>query len=65
MGCIICNLLAGISIAADEDDYKQRIPELKEEICNDIAVGHPEMVTRINQIRAEYEKRLKHTIEGD
>lgn len=33
-----------------EDDDEQYLSELKEEICNDIAICHPEMVTRINEI---------------
>jgi len=49
MGCIICNMLHEIE---DEDPIiEERLTkELKEEICNDIAVCHPEMVTRINEI---------------
>ena len=49
MGCIICNILAGIPPMVEDDD-EQYLSELKEEMCNDIAIGHPEMVTRINEI---------------
>ena len=62
MGCIICNLL---EIWSRELDYEECIKcvnvegtdeieglraELVNEICNDIATQHPEMVKRINEI---------------
>ena len=35
------------------EKYKE---DLKNEICNDIAVNHPEMVERINQIYKKHSK---------
>lgn len=60
MGCIICNILAGIPPVVEDGDDEQYLKELKEEICNDIAIGHPEMVTRINEICKSAES-LKRT----
>ena len=50
MGCVICNILSGIPPMVENGDDAQRIIELKEEICNDIATGHPEMVNRIQEL---------------
>jgi hypothetical protein len=50
MGCIICNIFAGIPPLMATGDGEQYLKELKEEMCNDIAIGHPEMVARINEI---------------
>jgi len=58
MGCVICNILAGIPPVIDGDN-EQHANELKEELCNDIAIGHPEMVTRINKIVVEAAMRTK------
>ena len=46
MGCRICNILD----AVDEDIREQVI----EEICNDIAVNHPEMFRRIREIKIKH-----------
>jgi len=50
MGCIICNILIQDSLT-EWGTNEQQVAELKEEICNDIAVYHSEMVDRINEIR--------------
>jgi len=50
MGCIICNILIQDPLT-DGGTNEQQVAELKEEICNDIAVYHSEMVARINEIR--------------
>ncbi len=54
MGCIICNIFAGIPPTIGGVNDEQLINELKEEMCNDIAIGHPEMVDRINEIQAAF-----------
>jgi hypothetical protein len=41
----------------EDGDDEQYLKELKEEICNDIAICHPEMVTRINEI-CKHQHRL-------
>jgi len=50
MGCIICNILIQDPLS-EEGTNEQRVAELKEEMCGDIATCHPEMVARINEIR--------------
>lgn len=62
MGCIICNIL---EIEGRKPDYEkciacvdvdnterdeQLVKEIIEEMCNDIAINHPEMVKRIHEI---------------
>lgn len=62
MGCIICNIL---EIEGRKPDYEkciacvdvdnterdeQLVKEIIEEMCNDIAINHPEMVKRIHVI---------------
>ncbi len=39
------------------EEYKEA---LKNEICNDIAINHPEMVERINQIYAKLKKEKQN-----
>lgn len=48
MGCLVCNILS-------DHQYRLRdsVDELKEELCYDIAIHHPEMVKRINELVAE------------
>ena len=58
MGCIICNILIQDSLT-EGGTNEQQVDELKEEICNDIAVCHPEMVTLINEIRADHMMRVR------
>lgn len=64
MGCVICNIFAGcfppLGKYADDEQY---LKELKEEMCNDIAIGHPEMVARINEI-CKASASLKRTQES-
>jgi hypothetical protein len=47
MGCVVCNIVR---------DHRHRltssVDEIKEELCYDIAVHHPEMVQRINDLVA-------------
>ena len=66
MGCVICNIFAGIPLLVDDAYDERRVNELKEEMCNDIAVCHPEMVTRINEIREDHMMRVwTEYVEGD
>lgn len=63
MGCIICNLLEIWGRQLDYEKCKvcagvetteldeQIVAELKEEICNDIAICHSDMVNRILVIK--------------
>ena len=39
------------------EEYKE---DLKNEICNDIAVNHPKMVEKINQIYAKLKKEKQN-----
>lgn len=62
MGCIICNILEiegrspdyeKCKACVDVDDTAvdlELVGAIKEEICNDIAVNHPEMAKRIREI---------------
>jgi len=62
MGCVICNLLAihGRNVPYEKckecakfektDIDEVLMGEVKEELCNDIAVYHSEMVKRIMEI---------------
>jgi hypothetical protein len=45
MGCSVCNYIVS-QVGLDLCNQHQ----LKEELCYDIAVQHPEMVKRINEI---------------
>ena len=47
MGCRICNILNEV-----DDDIRKQV---KEEICNDIAVNHPEMYDRIQEIKIKHD----------
>jgi len=53
MGCIICNILIQDPLT-EGGTNNQQVDELKEEMCNDIAIHHSEMVIRINEIRADH-----------
>lgn len=62
MGCIICNILEISGRYMSYEKCKecarveeteldmQLVAEEKEEMCNDIAINHPEMVKRILEI---------------
>ena len=52
MGCIICNIYQETL-----ERYGKKCADAEqEEICNDIAVYHPELVKRINEIRNAIEE---------
>lgn len=63
MGCIICNMLNRMSaVNKNDEEFKQLI---KQEICNDIATYHEEMVKEINKIHNKRKGIKKYENDSD